>query len=196
MRRAGHVIAVVGPSGVGKDSVMQGLAAAVPGLACVRRVITRPQQDGTEAFDAATPEAFDALLAAGHFCLHWGAHDLRYGIPARVCTEVAAGACVLVNLSRAVLPEAAALWPALTVLHLTAAPETLRRRLSSRGRETDASIRARLSRSGAQVPAGLHCVTVANDGALADTIAAARAALHPVLLTDLPTDAPLKDALQ
>ncbi|MFC6760861.1 hypothetical protein ACFQFQ_17395 [Sulfitobacter porphyrae] len=38
---AGRFIAVVGPSGVGKDSVMAGMVARARDLVAVRRVITR-----------------------------------------------------------------------------------------------------------------------------------------------------------
>ena len=43
-----HVIGVVGPSGVGKDTVMHALAAAQPGIKLARRVITRPVEAGGE----------------------------------------------------------------------------------------------------------------------------------------------------
>ena len=46
----GRFIAVVGPSGVGKDSVMQGMAARDPRIVLARRVITRPSDAGGEDF--------------------------------------------------------------------------------------------------------------------------------------------------
>ena len=50
----GRLIAVVGPSGVGKDSVMAGLVLRRAKLQLVRRMITRPANVGDEAFDAMT----------------------------------------------------------------------------------------------------------------------------------------------
>ncbi len=52
------VIAVVGPSGVGKDSVMDALVARVPGIRRVRRVITRPEGEEGEAFDRVSVDEF------------------------------------------------------------------------------------------------------------------------------------------
>ena len=45
------VIAVVGPSGVGKDSVMEALETRAPGIQRLRRVITRPEGEEGEDFD-------------------------------------------------------------------------------------------------------------------------------------------------
>ena len=39
---SGRLFAIVGPSGAGKDTLIQGALAARPGLSVVRRVITRP----------------------------------------------------------------------------------------------------------------------------------------------------------
>ncbi|KNG94232.1 phosphonate metabolism protein/1,5-bisphosphokinase (PRPP-forming) PhnN [Pseudaestuariivita atlantica] len=175
--RTGRLIAVVGPSGVGKDSVIAGLAAADPPLRVVRRTITRAPGLGGEAYDAVTPEAFDAMAARGAFCLHWGAHGLRYGLPAATVDDVRAGATCLANLSRGALKEAADVFPAVTVLNLTASPDTLAKRLAARGREETGDIAARLARSGADLPDGIDVITLANDGPLEDTIARARAAL-------------------
>ncbi|PIE09423.1 MAG: phosphonate metabolism protein/1,5-bisphosphokinase (PRPP-forming) PhnN [Rhodobacterales bacterium] len=175
---AGRLIAVVGPSGVGKDSVMDGLLSALPDLRRARRVITRAPELGGEDYDHMSVDVFEAAADEGAFCLHWGAHGLRYGIPAGVLRDVQDGAEVLANFSRAMLAPAAEIFPALTVLNLTARPETLAVRLSARGRETAEEIAARLART-APLPDGLAIVSVSNDGALEDTISAARAALYP-----------------
>ena len=78
---SGRLIAVVGPSGVGKDSVMQGVAAVVPSLHLVRRVITRPSDLGGEDYDAVVETQFQDMAENNAFAIHWRAHGLFYGIP-------------------------------------------------------------------------------------------------------------------
>jgi len=174
------VIAVVGPSGVGKDSVMEALVARQAGYRIQRRVITRPEEAGGEAFTGVDLVAFERIEAAGGFALSWRAHGLAYGIPAGIEGLRAGAQGVLVNLSRGVLTEAQARFPGLIVLSLTADPEVLAQRLAERGRE-DAEDRARrLTRAAAPLPEGLHrVVTLDNSGALEATVTAALALLQP-----------------
>ena len=87
----GRLIAVVGPSGVGKDTVMAALVAADPRLALVRRVITRPSDAGGEDFDGVDRATFETMRDAGAFALWWSAHELSYGIPVEVDAALAAG---------------------------------------------------------------------------------------------------------
>jgi ribose 1,5-bisphosphokinase len=171
----GLLVAVVGPSGVGKDSVIAGMVAARPDLVPVRRAITRPPS-GTEPFESVSPEAFAARAAAGGFCLTWEAHGLSYGVPMAELEAVRAGALRVANLSRKHLVRAAETFPALRVLSLTARPATLAARLAGRGRETEDEIAARLARRAA-LPEGLDVVEIANDGPLGATVAQALAAL-------------------
>jgi len=93
----GRLIAVVGPSGVGKDSLIEALCAARPGLLRARRVITRPPAK-SEPFDAVSEAEFERMRATGRFALHWGAHDLHYGIPVETLTEVREGGAVIATL--------------------------------------------------------------------------------------------------
>jgi ribose 1,5-bisphosphokinase len=81
-----------GPSGVGKDSLMEALVARRADLHRVRRVITRPAEAGGEAFDSVSPALFAARAAGGDFALHWTAHGLSYGIPVRCAMRWTAGA--------------------------------------------------------------------------------------------------------
>ncbi len=176
---AGRLIGVVGPSGVGKDSVMAALAAARPDFGLVRRVITRASDAGGESFDAVEPAEFERRCMAGDFVLHWHAHGLRYGIPVGVCDRLAAGETCLVNLSRTVLAEAERRFDGFVTLHLTAPPEVLSDRLAARGREAPEEVARRLSRSDFGLPPGLaRVIEVANTGPLDRTVARALAALQ------------------
>lgn len=175
----GRLIAVAGPSGVGKDSVMQALARRRPGLHLVRRVITRPEDAGGEDFEGVTEAEFTRRVEAGAFALHWRAHGLAYGVPVGVRQVLGAGRDALVNLSRAVLPEAQARFDRFAVLSLTAAPSILADRLAARGRETRDDIARRLERAGFALPEGIDSVvTVDNGGALDDTVQTVIDRLH------------------
>lgn len=175
----GRFIAVVGPSGAGKDSVMEGLCAARPDLHRVRRVITRQADAGGEDFDPVSETFFAARAAGGDFALHWKAHGLLYGIPAAVNLVLKDGRDALANLSRGMLEPAAREFDTLIVLHITASPEVLAHRLSSRGRERSAEIDRRLSRPAPSMPVGLTAIEIDNSGTLEASVASALAALYP-----------------
>lgn len=178
--RSGRLIAVVGPSGVGKDSVMAGLAAADPTLHLVRRTITRAPALGSEDYDAVSVAEFEDMAAAGRFAVHWGAHDLQYGIPASVQTVLAGGQDCLANFSRSALVAGHNAFAHFCVLNITALSETLAVRLAARGRESQAQITKRLAQATKPLPDGLKVMTISNDGALEDTVANALSLLQPV----------------
>ena len=173
------LIAVVGPSGAGKDTLMAGARTALAWDArfrFVRRAITRPAEAGSEPHEALTEAAFIARRDAGGFALHWQAHGLHYGIPRDIEGDMEARRVVIANLSRAVLLEAAARYP-LRVLNITAPMMVLSARLAARGRETGADIAARLAREIA-VPDGLDVERVVNDADVAQGVARVLAALN------------------
>ena len=145
----GRLIFLVGPSGSGKDSLIDAsreqLAAA--GVEIARRVITRSAEAKGEAAQGVTPEQFDTLRAQGAFAMHWRANGLDYGIPRQVDQWLAAGRAVLVNGSRAYLPEARQRYPDLLAVLVEVKPEVLRQRLLARGRESAEEVEQRLARS-------------------------------------------------
>ena len=177
---SGRLIAVVGPSGVGKDTVMEAMAEAEPRLGLVRRVITRPSAAGGEVFEGVNVADFEARLAQGEFALHWGAHGLFYGVPTEVDADLATGRDMLVNLSRSVLVEAASHFPGFVAIALTATSEVLAERLAARGRENADEIQRRLARAGSGLPEGVAAISIDNSGTLDSTVQTALSALYPV----------------
>ena len=177
--RTGRLIAVVGPSGAGKDSVMDGICAARSEVHKVRRVITRAPDAGGEEFDADSDTTFAEMAATGAFALHWTAHGLSYGIPMAVHNVLAQGKDVLANLSRGVVADAADVFGDVVVLHVTAPAEVLSHRVVIRGREQGQAAQKRLSRPAPVIPNNLPGITIDNSGTLSDAVAAALAGLYP-----------------
>ncbi len=175
----GRFIAVVGPSGVGKDSVMEAMCVARPDLHRVRRVITRASTAGGEEFDGISPALFAARAAGGDFALHWQAHGLNYGIPREVHDVLDRGRDALANLSRGMLARAARVFPTLHVLHITTRPEVLAERLAARGRENRTEIARRLARAAPEFPPGLVVTEIDNSGRLDRAVTTALRALYP-----------------
>jgi phosphonate metabolism protein PhnN/1,5-bisphosphokinase (PRPP-forming) len=170
------IVAVVGPSGAGKDSLIAAACAARPDLHHVRRVITRDTDAGGEDFDGVTTAEFASRKARGDFALDWAAHGLHYGIPS---AQLRTGQINIFNGSRHVLATAQTLFPDLRVILVTAPVAVLAVRLAARGRETEADIAARLARTGFSLPEGLAVRTVNNDGSLAEGLAHFLSALQP-----------------
>lgn len=173
------LIAVVGPSGAGKDTLMAGARAALARdtrFRFVRRAITRPAEAGGEDHEAFTEADFMARRAAGGFALSWEAHGLHYGIPRDIEADMAARRVVIANLSRAVLLEASARYR-LRVLNITAPIDILATRLATRGRESATDIAARLARE-VVLPDGLDIERVMNDTDVAEGVARVLAAIN------------------
>jgi phosphonate metabolism protein/1,5-bisphosphokinase (PRPP-forming) PhnN len=175
----GRLYAVVGPSGVGKDTLIAAALERRRDLAVAKRVITRPTEAGGEDFEGVTVAEFDRRVEAGEFALHWEAHGLKYGVPISIDRALNEGRDVLFNGSRAILPEAYALYPNMGVLLITASPEVLATRLAARGRESRAEIEKRLARAGYDIAPGLPVRRINNDGALEEAVDAFLAALQP-----------------
>ncbi|NES97562.1 MAG: phosphonate metabolism protein/1,5-bisphosphokinase (PRPP-forming) PhnN [Desertifilum sp. SIO1I2] len=171
----GRLVLVTGPSGVGKDSLLDGARAVLVGrqdYVFPRRYVTRAAGLGGEDYVAVSEADFSAMAARGDFALHWPAHGLQYGIPVSIDADLAAGRQVVVNVSRAVIDQARAKYPNLLVLAINASPDVLRMRLQQRGRESAADIEERLQRAAAYRLDGPDVVRLNNDGPLAEGIAA------------------------
>lgn len=146
---SGRLIYLMGPSGSGKDSLLNAARERLAERGCViaRRVITRSAEALGEDAIGVSPAEFDAQEQTGEFALSWRANGLAYGIPRQIDGWLAAGQDVLVNGSRAYLPEARQRYPDLIGVLLTVEPAVLRERLLRRGRESLEQIEQRLARN-------------------------------------------------
>lgn len=165
-----RLVYVVGPSGAGKDSVIAYARARLrpeSNVVFARRSITRPPFKADEDHVPVSEQEFDTLLATGAFAMHWRANGLAYGIGREICTWLDGGSTVVVSGSREYLSHALADFPAMRVVHVTAAPGILRERMISRGREDPAAVEARLARAAAlTLPEGIPAILIRNDGRL------------------------------
>ncbi|MCH8466687.1 MAG: phosphonate metabolism protein/1,5-bisphosphokinase (PRPP-forming) PhnN [Roseinatronobacter sp.] len=178
---AGLLVAIVGPSGVGKDTLIAELAAARPDFVIARRIITRPADAGGEDHFAVSEGLFDAQLAMGRYAFHWGAHGLRYAVSASIDAALAQGKVVVFNGSRKALGQIARAYPQLLVLMITAPAELLAARLHGRGRESAREIAARLKRAELDPPEGAQVIV--NDSTPEAAVAQILAAINRALQT-------------
>jgi ribose 1,5-bisphosphokinase len=167
----GTFVAVVGPSGAGKDSVIAYARERLSGETAVhfvRRVITRPSVPSLEDHDTLSRAAFASTQAAGAFALSWTSHGLSYGIPVAADDEIRSGRVAVANLSRGALAALRGRYANVLVAEITALPEVLGRRLALRGRETAEEIAARLARTVTEDRSAVQRHVIDNSGALAE----------------------------
>ncbi len=147
--RQGQLIYVIGPSGCGKDSLINYARkhCSCDEMAFAHRYITRPAEAGGENHVALTPEEFQARLQRGLFALNWESHGLCYGIGCEIDTWLKTGLNVAVNGSRAYLPTASERYPDILPVSIAVEPDILKQRLVGRGRESRAEINKRLQRA-------------------------------------------------
>ncbi|TBX99348.1 phosphonate metabolism protein/1,5-bisphosphokinase (PRPP-forming) PhnN [Rhizobium laguerreae] len=165
----GIMVVVVGPSGAGKDTLMNLAARRFKGrddVHFVRRVITRHRDAGGEDHLSVSLEGFASMEQSGSFAVWWEAHGLKYGIPAEVSVALSRGHIVVANGSRSALHRFQAAFPRLKVINVTASPEVLAGRLEARGRETHEDIMARLARGPLTVRGEYDVVELDNSGSL------------------------------
>ncbi|KAL0486896.1 guanylate kinase [Acrasis kona] len=145
------IFLVLGPSGVGKDTLMDGAKVYIlesGDYVFIKRVITRPADAGGEEHIPATVEEFEKQKP--DFCLWWGAHGLFYGIPDKAVRDALSNnKKVIVNVSRGAIGDAqdkfGNICPVTTV-EINASPNVIRNRLTSRGRESPEEIEERIRR--------------------------------------------------
>ena len=169
----GIFVAIVGPSGVGKDSLIRALGQRMregDGIVLARRVVTRAA-DAHEDHGTLDEPAFFAARAEGRFALSWSAHGLYYGVPMEIDAAINAGKTVVSNVSRTIVADMRARYRRSVVVCVTASAQTLAARLAARGRESAEARHGRMERGKSPEIAFVLDRILDNDGPLEDASA-------------------------
>ena len=181
-KKPGWFVAIVGPSGAGKDTIINAVHQALknnPEFLFVRRTITRKaginsfddhddtsQNIGNEDNIGVTLEKFFELSEKASFSLQWFAHGIHYALPIGIVDEVHKGKIVIANISRAELEHAKELFGKVFVIEINAPIGILKERLLSRKREKITDIEERLERANIPIhlPKGAKYCYIDNSG--------------------------------
>lgn len=159
----GTLFLVVGPSGAGKDTLINGARRRLEADArfvFARRLVTRPGHAPGDI--AMAPDHFEAARRQGAFALSWRAHGLAYGVPRDISKALEEGRCVIANVSRGVIAEARKAFPRIRVIHVDAPSALLKQRLARRRREPADEQQERIRRA---IPVeGDDVESLVNDG--------------------------------
>lgn len=174
MSYPGKLFFLVGPSGAGKDSLLEALkrtrySTTQPLVA--QRYITRPLQANDHQHVELSADEFECRKQSGFFLFDWSSHGYRYGIGYEIEGWLKQGHNVIVNGSRAYLPQACDIYPGLFPIWIRVTDTVMRERLQARGRESGEQIDARIRRNHELdqcIPA--NCAILDNNRDLATTV--------------------------
>ena len=174
MAHSSRLYLLVGPSGVGKDTLlmhlkMQQYSIRQPLVA--HRYITRPVGEGNENHIELAEFDFYRRKESGLFLFDWESHGNLYGVGREVKKWLKSGNDVIVNGSRRHLQTAREIFPPLIPIWMTVSEDILRQRLFERGRETEDEIEQRIQRTREMEKLKQNdCVFINTDQTIEDTI--------------------------
>lgn len=161
---------IVGPSGAGKDSLIEYCREQLNGVLPViftHRYITRPAKTGSENHVSLSTEEFKLRIKHELFALYWESHGLYYGIGIEINSWLEKGFSVVINGSREYLPVALEKYPDLQPILIEADSEIIKSRLNNRGREDEKSIAERIARNEEFSLSALQIHRIQNNGTIA-----------------------------
>lgn len=165
----GKLILIVGPSGAGKDTLMEQAltySSALQGITVARRIITRPSTAGGEAHIEASEVEFEQACQNGEYFAFWHAHNLKYALQKNIATLVSSGKIVLANVSRRAIKPIVDSGLPISIIEVTASDSVRAERIFKRGRESLEDIKKRITHVEWDVPQGVIKYVVDNSESL------------------------------
>ena len=170
----GIFFAVVGASGVGKDTVLDNARERLKHeghFYFPQRLITRDTDAGGEDHLSISNAEFVQRIRDDKFSLWWSAHELHYALPEDVFDALRKGQNIVANISRKMVQEAANKFNRVEIIEITADPEKIKRRLMQRGRENEAEIMVRQLRElTLDWFDGFNVNSISNDGPIGEAV--------------------------
>ena len=163
------IVVLSGPSGVGKDTVLDAWLLADPRVARVVTYTTRPPREGEEDgrdYNFLDLETFMMFEREGQFLEHKMVHGHYYASPRKETEELEReGRIPVLKIDVQGAAEVLRQRPdALTVFLLPPSDEDLERRIRGRGTDDEAMIQRRLSDARGEIAqAGTYKLQIVND---------------------------------
>ena len=170
---AGTLVLVVGPSGAGKDALIEAARAALESsgqFVFIEREVNRSPH-AAERHLAISDATFSERLARAEYALTWAAHGLNYGIPKLLDQALMNDKVAIFNASRSIIAVARQRYGRVRVVLVDCPPEVRAARLAARGRELLAEVNSRLQRAVPGFDAQDADVVIDNSGALVTSTA-------------------------
>ena len=146
----GTLILVVGNSGSGKDSIINGASEEYPldlkKVYIVKRYITRPPSENEDNYFISTEE-FNEMSKLGKFALQWHIYGLNYGVPIEIEKWLKKGHPVIVNVSRIIINDTRKKYENVKVVFIEVPFDITLLRLKNRERESEEGLKERIERA-------------------------------------------------
>ena len=146
----GILILVVGNSGSGKDSIINGASEKYPldlkKVYIVKRYITRPPSENEDNYFISSEE-FNEMGKKGKFALQWHIYGLDYGVSIEIEDWLKNGHTVIVNVSRTIINDTRRKYKNLKVVFIDVPLEITLQRLKIRERESEQGLKERIERA-------------------------------------------------
>jgi len=146
----GTLFLVVGNSGSGKDSIINGVSKKYPlglkKLHVVKRYITRPPSENEDNYFISTEE-FNEMSKQGKFALQWHIYGLNYGVPIEIEKWLKKGHPVIVNVSRIIINDTRKKYENVKVVFIEVPFDITLQRLKNRERESEQGLKERIERA-------------------------------------------------
>lgn len=157
----GRIIMVVGPSGAGKDTLLDGARGRLAGddrFVFPRRLVTRKSDPTSEDHEEIDRAEFDRLVGTSSVGLSWEAHGLGYVIPEEIKSDIRQGRTVIFNGSRGAIADAKSIYKNVSVIYVSVPYDVLANRLRARGRENSTEIARRMRNANSKIDDDWLCL--------------------------------------
>lgn len=157
------LILIVGPSGVGKDTLLSNIQNKIEANFVTRYITRLPDKNESNFY--LDNEAYEILHDNEFFISTWKAHKNSYAIPKN---QIKSGLNII-SISRGVIGDFEKEFDNVITIEITLSKEVLYKRLKGRGRENEDEIQKRLDRSYKTVEAK-NLVQFSNDKTIEKSI--------------------------
>ena len=172
LKGTGVLVALAGPAGAGKSTLIAAARRAYAGHQAVvfpARLATRLAGVTSGCAEISTAD-FEAMEAAGAFAFSWRADERSYGVPTEIDTDLAAGRIAVVSVSRQIVARLRRRHSRVHVVYVTAARQRLIERLTAKTGTGPDYVRGRLARADAFALPEPPMTLIDNSGNLSEAV--------------------------